>query len=610
MTFVLQPLSPNNVVSSKSASCTPIESPTSVASPNFAPKDKVSTKKKNTVRDALYTNLSSQSVFKLLENLKWKESLMAMKRSPDELTQWITKNDKRGMKLIFRRLPIHEACVRETTPEIMLRLLDLYRLGAQAKDNNSRTPLHHAFIHNADINVIYQLVHAYPEALDETDFWGKTAREYAILSKSIHKKEIMTLMSQSHEEISLTVREIEARIFAKQSTLEQMANMKYTIRSQPNQAEMILITELEQARVESDMAYSQRDIVNEKNVSLVRKIELLEKEIVSKNESLKNVDDVNSRNKSLNALMRKYDHEKEDLEAKVMEQNKSIEALKRDRDTKMKSAISAMEGKKAEWNMTKQNYDNDREKMKMTIATLSEKLLRMNSNLDDTILVLENDLNFVDVDERTKSSAEEKVKHLEELVELYKENSTNSKTQLEQSKKEKTELETTISNLNEKMKTQKGVDGMSSKMQELEREKDLIKLERDEFEQEVKVYSKCLCVSKERIASLEDLVSVYQNGPREVEDELRRTKASFLHVMDQLVQRTQRVGELEDELEELSVEVEMMRDSYRMYNHGTGIALRDLQRRGDLDTINSRRTRSPSPFSSRRRRSRSPFTRM
>ena len=109
----------------------------------------------------LYENLGPNSVFLLLENLKWKEALSALKASPDELSEWVTKNDKRGMKLIWRRLPIHEACVQKAPPEVIYRLLESYRGGAEAEDNNKRTPLHHAFIHDADISIIYQLVHVY-----------------------------------------------------------------------------------------------------------------------------------------------------------------------------------------------------------------------------------------------------------------------------------------------------------------------------------------------------------------------------------------------------------------------------------------------------------------
>ena len=129
-----------------------VESPTSVG--NFSNDG-------GRRKDLLYENLGPNSVFLLLENLKWKEALSALKASSDEVSEWVTKNDKRGMKLIWRRLPIHEACVQKAPPEVIYRLLESYRGGAEAEDNNKRTPLHHAFIHDADISIIYQLVHVY-----------------------------------------------------------------------------------------------------------------------------------------------------------------------------------------------------------------------------------------------------------------------------------------------------------------------------------------------------------------------------------------------------------------------------------------------------------------
>jgi chromosome segregation ATPase len=638
------PGSPSSAVvaSNKSA-----DSPTSVVTTNnFSEQNKGG-------HDILYENLESDSIFKLLDSLQWKEAISLMKTSPDEVSTWVTRNDKRGMKLLWRRLPIHEACVRKTTPEVVLRLLEIYPNGAEAKDNNGRTPLHHALIHDADINVIYQLIHAYRDALSIPDFWGKAPREYAMMSKSIHKKDILIMMNQSKEEIATIVQEIKDRLLKKSTFLQQMTNSNLNIKTQPNSTEIFLEEELEQARVESDIAYVQRDAALLDQAKLNEKIRELEQQLEMKNNSLIEMENISQRNKSLNSLLTRYEKKNTELEESIVTQKDIIKSIQQEAESKNEIVQAEIKEKEKLWKKTKEEYERGEEKMKNTITVLSDKLRRMDSNLDDTISILENDLDF-EVDEKYNICVEEKVKHLEELVDLYKENVNNSKKELEVSKENERKLHIEVDQLNDELdQLNDEVDRLNDELEEsnnnsfslsIEKERhesyinDItitykdqvmnlesrikhsmekiieVETERDEFKKEVEVYKNCLDSTKERVASLEDLMTVYRKGSVDLEDDLDRTKASFLRAMDQLMERSDRVCRLEEELDHLTEECERMRESsYRGYGAQTSrsevITPRDLYR-AEISHFSSRRTRSRSPsVVGRRTRSRSPFMR-
>jgi len=121
----------------------------------------------------MYESLCSEHVFKLIENLEWDNATIKLKRNMHIAQQWVINAGT-------RRLPLHEACVRQSTTEILYTLLDLYPKGAKAKDSNGRYPIHHACVHGASADVICQLFDAFPESGDAKENRGKTSKVYAL----------------------------------------------------------------------------------------------------------------------------------------------------------------------------------------------------------------------------------------------------------------------------------------------------------------------------------------------------------------------------------------------------------------------------------------------
>ncbi len=558
------------------------------------------------IPDLIYENMQADSIFKLLENLEWKEVISRLKgmtseSQSNETYAWVSKNDKRGMKLLFRRLPIHEACVRKAPPEVVIQLLAANPCCAGAKDNNGRTSLHHAFIHEVEMDVIYLLFNANRDAVEIADFWGKTPREYAMLSKSPFKKEIMQMFNLTEPQLTTTIDTIKSSLEKKSSLVKNMKTIAQ-IKTQPNATELYLEEELEQARVESDIAYVQRDAALLAQEKLSNKVKELELQLLQKNEMLQEMEDMSRRNTSLNALLTKYESKNAELEKSIALQTKTIEDMKDQSDSIQNKIETEMKEKETELNKTILEYKNSHEKMKNTIILLTDKLRRMDSNLDDTISVLEHDLEC-EVDEKLKICVEEKVKYLEELVELYKGNIDDSKKKYEVCNKEKMALELQVRELSSRG-TIKDIQLSSDEEQESLKmcigKVALAEIERDEYQREVEVYKKCLDSSKARVASLEALVALHENGSQELEDELEMTKKSYVYVMDQLMERDEIIDVLEANLEQLSARGDFRSSSRR------DLLVPDLSNYNNSRIIPT----SSSPFRNRRRaRSISPFMR-
>jgi len=170
----------------KQAASMPQQSPTGVA--NYDEFDD----------NVVYESLRPDHVFKLIENLECDNATIQLKRNKHIAQQWVINAGT-------RRLPLHEACVRQPKTEIVYTLLDLYPKGAKAKDSNGRHPIHHACVHGASADVICQLLDAFPESGDAKDNWGKTSKVYALNTATPDVDVIQALFHKSQYDIATTV---------------------------------------------------------------------------------------------------------------------------------------------------------------------------------------------------------------------------------------------------------------------------------------------------------------------------------------------------------------------------------------------------------------------
>jgi len=151
--------------------------------------------------NVMYGALRPDHVFKQIENHKWNNALVQLTINRHIAQQWVVNAGT-------RRLPIHEACVRKPTTEIIYTLLDIYPDGAKAKDSNGRHPIHHACVHGASADTIYQLLHVFPESANANDNWGKTPKIYALNTVTPDVDVIQALFHKSQYDIETFVSRI------------------------------------------------------------------------------------------------------------------------------------------------------------------------------------------------------------------------------------------------------------------------------------------------------------------------------------------------------------------------------------------------------------------
>lgn len=133
-------------------------------------------------------------LFKAIESQSWVSASIRLKDAPYEAKQWVIRKGGLDGEVTWRRLPIHEACIRKAPESFVTSLLNAYPRGAREKDPNGRLPLHHACAYGASARVIQHLLVAYPESTDMQDSFRKTPSDCVIGSVNMEKSSIIELL--------------------------------------------------------------------------------------------------------------------------------------------------------------------------------------------------------------------------------------------------------------------------------------------------------------------------------------------------------------------------------------------------------------------------------
>lgn len=112
-------------------------------------------------------------LFKRIEGRSWESAMERIHNNSSEAQIWVLKRSFDG-SVTWRRLPLHEACIRKPTQKIVKALLSAYHNAASIQDGDGRLPLHHACANSASPDIIESLLVAFPEAIDVKDGWQKT----------------------------------------------------------------------------------------------------------------------------------------------------------------------------------------------------------------------------------------------------------------------------------------------------------------------------------------------------------------------------------------------------------------------------------------------------
>lgn len=116
----------------------------------------------------------------------WERAAEVAMENPDQVKTWVVRyhkkedgTDKADRKVMWRFLPLHSACARQPSDELIELLLFIYPEAATMKDRKGMLPLHYACGNHSSYSVINMLLIAHPQGAEERDVYGKLPIHHA-----------------------------------------------------------------------------------------------------------------------------------------------------------------------------------------------------------------------------------------------------------------------------------------------------------------------------------------------------------------------------------------------------------------------------------------------
>jgi hypothetical protein len=132
----------------------------------------------------------SPLLYQLIIGNSWEAVIKRCKSHPAESKQWLVRENEKS----WCRLPLHEACVRGASAEVIDALLEANPDAAKSPDHSSRLPLHHACFYGCSTGVVKKLICAYTEGISKKDIYNKSPMTIAESSSSKNKNEIINIL--------------------------------------------------------------------------------------------------------------------------------------------------------------------------------------------------------------------------------------------------------------------------------------------------------------------------------------------------------------------------------------------------------------------------------
>jgi predicted nucleic acid-binding Zn-ribbon protein len=537
-------------------------------------------------KDTLVENLSSDSLFSAIRDLNWR--VAESRISSDEASTWVAQHDNLKNKMIWRRLPIHEAAIRQAPAALIAALIEAHPEGAQTKDNQGRTPLSCAVIHGAEIDVVYLLLNASYDIVNDQDFFSRIPRDYAYTTTFSHKAEVINaLCSKSREDVEIIASRIKARIKSEHPIHGAVYKLKAQLEQQK---ETEREEEMQQALAEVEAAYTIRDVAVANEQAAKMQIQELKDEMVCIKKDLELEIENKERQESCVFMLEKKN---QTLMSSISEKDAEIEKLKEQvkKDAEQRKSDSVM-----------------RQKLKKTIASLSE---RLNENSEESIEYWKAESERLQED---KMQAEEKQKSLEELLQVYMDRShdleekyklTKEKlfesekthgekgesqeeevamlrSDLQKAQEENSAMTVIVNNYHEKLtNVEKSFDDMSTHLIErsnmlksalddidkLESEKSLLVEEKEDMESRVQSLEALIGEYSSEQKDTEELIAYRQESIekiKELEDLIMEYDQENTNLENKCIEYEREIEELTLVRNQISEELEMMRESLTM----------------------------------------------
>jgi ankyrin repeat protein len=123
--------------------------------------------------DQIQPSVNYTTLFQAIVDADWDTVIERLKSSPFEAETWALQKDYDD-EVSWKRLPIHQACIKLAPEYVIKALIHAYPHGACCRDLKLRYPVHHAAVYGASLEVILLLLSACPTSVEAEDIFGKT----------------------------------------------------------------------------------------------------------------------------------------------------------------------------------------------------------------------------------------------------------------------------------------------------------------------------------------------------------------------------------------------------------------------------------------------------
>ena len=178
---------------------------------DYNPPSTVSSKKETEVGShEVDYNKNPTLLFIHIEERAWSLALKLLESNSAESQIWVVKKAQNN-SVIWRRLPIHQACICQPTAKIVLTLLQSFPSSAREVDSDRRLAIHHACANGASVDVVKHLLMAHPDSVRAQDNWSKTPMQI-ILSTPNPDPAIISALKKGPQYYRMKVSELKERI--------------------------------------------------------------------------------------------------------------------------------------------------------------------------------------------------------------------------------------------------------------------------------------------------------------------------------------------------------------------------------------------------------------
>jgi len=175
--------------------------------------------------------VSLTTIYKEIEARNWPEVISVSKQHPKQARIWISRTDIETGKLRWRLLPLHAAIIFKAPDEVIEELVHSYPKAIETKDDIGMLPIHIGFRNGLTKKSMDLLLSAYPKSVSIKDNKGRFPLDLAQASSSPNKESFVKAIQRGQTYYNMAAlatkqaigmeHEQKAKLGAKIATLEK-----------------------------------------------------------------------------------------------------------------------------------------------------------------------------------------------------------------------------------------------------------------------------------------------------------------------------------------------------------------------------------------------------